>query len=79
MSGGAFIRESWLPNVLKGTKNYSPSARKYIAANGGKEVVSFIVCREPVNSAITGALNLISLGKFKEEQQKKGYDKFYHL
>lgn len=64
---------------MKGTKNYSPSARSYIEKNGGKDVVSFLVCRAPVNSMITGALNLISLGKFEEAQAEKGYDKFYHL
>ena len=68
-----------LPEVFQGNKNYSPSVRRYLEANGNKKIVSLLVVRAPVQSAITTALSWLSLGKFEEAQKKEGYDHFYHL
>lgn len=69
----------WLPSKFKGTKNYSPSVRKYLTTNGAKKLASFLIMREPVPQHVESMLNLISLGKFKESQAKLGYDHFFHL
>jgi hypothetical protein len=68
-----------LPTKLQGNKDYSPSVRKYLAKNGGKKVVSFVIGRSPVKGSTQQLLQLISLGKFNESQKKLGYDHFYHL
>ena len=66
-----------IAKTLSGNSDYSPSVRKFLAANGEKNVVNFLVCRAPVQSAISSVLNVISLGQFNAAEA--GYDKFYHL
>ena len=38
-----------------------------------------IVQRVPIESTLKNILNVISLGKFKEQTKKLGYDKVFHL
>ena len=71
--------DSFLPDALKGNKNYFPSVRRYLEANGNTKIVSLTVVRAPVQAAITTALSWLSLGKFEEAQKKEGYDHIYHL
>ena len=63
------------------TGNYSGQAdfMKWINEVGGTKIFSIVVCRQPVKSAITDALNVITAGKFKSATKKMGYDQLFHL
>jgi len=62
--------------VLNGASNYSRPARDVIRKYGDTEIVKIEVGRTPVQSAITAALNVVSLGQFSKNNP---YDKLFHL
>ena len=64
---------------LQGTQDYSPSVRRFLQQHGEETILQMQVIRKPVMSAITGVLNIISLGAFNKQAKKYGYDKFFHL
>ena len=43
------------------------------------DITKVVIGRTPVQSAITSALNVVSMGKVGENQEKQGYDKLFHL
>jgi hypothetical protein len=59
------------------TNTGSVSTDKAFKTYGQMNVIGFSVHRTPVEKAIKGALNAISLGKFNEYKNK--YDDLYHL
>lgn len=65
--------------VAFGATELPPKVRNILHQYGDKKVESIKVCRTPVGSLLTGALNAVSLGAFKKEFKKKPYDKLYHL
>lgn len=68
-----------LSQVVTGATDFSPSVRKILEAEGNNIVKRIVVGRTPVQKAITMALNLVSQGKFQENQDELNYDKLYHL
>lgn len=46
---------------------------------GNLPVLAMKIVRVPLNGALTGTLNAVSLGKWNELVKKEGYDKLYHL
>ena len=58
--------------------NYTPKAIEIINKYGNEVIRSLELKRTPVNSAITGALNMFSLGKFGERFEKN-FDELFHL
>jgi hypothetical protein len=65
-----------IDTVLNGASNYSRPARDVIRKYGEAEIVKMEVGRTPVQSAITAALNVVSLGSFSKNNP---YDKLFHL
>ena len=61
------------PNKLPG------DAQRVFMRIRDKAIVSFTVCREPINSMVDKALNLLSLGTFNKAKKDLGYDKMFHL
>lgn len=61
------------PNKLPG------DAQKAFMRIRDKAIMSFTVCRVPINSMVDKALNLISLGKYDKAKKDLGYDQMYHL
>jgi hypothetical protein len=64
---------------IKGRKPGSPEYVKFMQKHGQETINSISVCREPVQSWITKALNLLTLGDFAQRIKALSYDKLYHL
>lgn len=77
----------WLPDAVKDRfrSHFSvryelqPAARKTLAQYGNMNLESVQVCREPIQSGISFALNAMSFGRFNREMAANGYDKMFHL
>ena len=70
---------NFLSQIVKGSTDYSPSVRKILEAKGDKLIKRIVVGRTPVQQAITIALNVVSQGQFKSNQDRLNYDKLFHL
>jgi len=70
---------NFLSQIVTGSTDYSPSARKILEAKGDKLIKSIVVGRTPVQQAITMALNVVSQGQFQSNQDRLNYDKLFHL
>jgi len=56
-----------------------PSVRKVFEQYANWKIDSIYVCREPISSAFSNILNLLTLGKFTQDKKKYNIDKFFHL
>jgi len=54
-------------------------AETFIDKQGDQKITSLKVVRAPISEVISKFLNVISLGLFRQLQNKLGYDKLYHL
>jgi hypothetical protein len=69
-------------NVVSGRaprEGLSPSVRGLLAQVGDQPITEAFVRRDPIQSALNSALNVISLGNWNTVRQKYAYDKFFHL
>ena len=69
-------------NVFRGKAprlDLPPPVRRLLETYGNRPIVRMFVRRDPIESAINTALNVISLGSWNVLKQKYGYDTFYHL
>jgi hypothetical protein len=71
--------KDYVKAVAFGATKLPPNARDILHQYGDKPITDIVVCRNPVGSLLTGALNAVSLGAFKKEFSKKPYDQLYHL
>jgi len=62
-----------------GRDDYAPKDRELLKKYGDERIKSLVIKRSPVTSAITGAINAISMGKFNRRLAKKDYDTLFHL
>lgn len=60
-------------------KDYPPKARETLARLGNGTVYDILLIREPIQSFIDKALNIISLGRWNEAKRNLNYDKLFHL
>jgi len=60
-------------------RDYSPQIRTLLKKIGEKKIKSIVIQRVPVESAIKGMLNVITLGNYTKTTEKLGYDKVFHL
>lgn len=54
-------------------------AETFLDKQGDTRITSLRVYRAPISDVISKFLNVISLGTFRQLQQKVGYDKLFHL
>jgi hypothetical protein len=69
-------------NVFRGKAprlDLPPKVRQLLQDYGNRPIVRMFVRRDPIESAINTALNVISMGSWNSLKQKYGYDTFYHL
>lgn len=59
--------------------NYPPSARKMIEKYGNWTVSGVSITRQPIQSAIHTAFNLITLGAWNKGRAEENIDKLFHL
>jgi hypothetical protein len=65
--------------IIHGRNDYPPSVRELIKKYGDEPIASIIIDRTPVPDLLTGVLNAVSLGRFKERLEQMPYDKIFHL
>jgi hypothetical protein len=65
--------------LLYGASDFSRQARDMIRKHGDMEITRMDVGRTPVQSAVTTAINVVSMGQFAKNQKELGYDKLFHL
>ena len=57
----------------------SPQIRDFISQYGSYDIVFMNVCRHPIQEYIFNAINILTLGKAKENMKELHYDKLFHL
>jgi hypothetical protein len=60
-------------------ENYPPAARDTLARYGDGNVYDLKVIREPIQSYIDKALQVITLGRWKQAKESMNYDNLFHL
>lgn len=65
--------------MVFGRNDYPPKVRSLLAKYGDEVLVSAMVRRNPVQSALITALNVLSLGEFKKRLKDTPYDSLFHL
>lgn len=66
--------------VFKGIRNdYRPNVYKYILKNYKEDIVNITVFRQQINSGVTTAMNVATMGNWDASAKKVGYDNFFHL
>ena len=68
-----------ITTVFTGITKLNPICRKILENHGNETIKSLNVVREPIQSGVAKALNLISLGTFNKAKKELGYDSFFHL
>jgi len=67
-------------DVSRGIRfGYPPNVRSVIGDYGVGVVANIIIRREPIQSFVDKALNVISFGKWNKAKDELNYDKLYHL
>jgi hypothetical protein len=70
---------SGVKQAISGQTGYTAPIKAILKSHGNKKIMSINIVRSPVESAITGAMNAFSMGKFGANMEKAGFDKLYHL
>jgi hypothetical protein len=69
-----------ISDVSKGIrKDYPPSARRTLAQYGDWTVIDVMLRRDPVQTAINAAFNVITLGAWDKAKEAESMDKLFHL
>ena len=71
--------ERYGDTVINGRNNLPPKVRTLLQKYGNEIISSASVRRAPVQGAIVGALNAVSLGSFNKELSKGDQNTLYHL
>ena len=66
-------------DLIHGRNDYSRDDLDVLKKVGEEIILGIQVIRTPVNAAIRGALNVVSMGKFQKRMNDQPYDKLYHL
>lgn len=64
--------------LIQGSIDYAPNVKKILSQYGPQIIKALTLKRTPVDKALTGALNIFSLGKFGERFDKS-FDELFHL
>jgi hypothetical protein len=70
---------NYVNKVIHGSDEYLPPVKNIINQYGENTITGVTIGRAPVPGAITGALNAVSGGTFKEGMNTQPYDKLFHL
>lgn len=66
--------------IFKGPRqDFSPSVRRTLAQVGNLPVVEMVIRRDPIQSLLNKALNVISLGRWDQLRKEYNYDELFHL
>lgn len=71
---------SRIANFISGRKPGAPELMRFIGAHGLENITEMVVCREPIKSAITSLLNIVTLGAYNRlTKSNSAYDRLFHL
>lgn len=59
--------------------DYNNTTKKYIQMYGEIPIEDIFIYRTPLDTLLTKAINVLSLGQWSKLQSQYGFDKFYHL
>lgn len=81
VSSGLQDGEGFIGNIRRflGLTGASKSVKSFLKSFGDDTIKAIKVYRDPINSAISNTLNVLTLGEVKKKIKKKGYDSLYHL
>ena len=65
--------------VINGRSGFSPSINAYLAQHGNETITQMTLVRHPVNSAVVGAMGVVSNGNFTQGMKDNNIQKLYHL
>ena len=65
--------------TINGRSKLPPSVRRLLEQHGADTISNITVCREPLQSMLSKAMNLLTLGKLNSITDKMGYDDLFHL
>jgi hypothetical protein len=65
--------------ILPTREDFPPKVRSVIKKYNDKKITNITIGRQPVQSAVTNLLNVISLGQLRKKEKELGYDNLYHL
>ena len=65
--------------ILPTRQQFPPKVRALIQKYKDYQITSIVICRNPIQSYVTGFLNLLSGGNLDQELKKANYDDLYHL
>ncbi|RZI45297.1 hypothetical protein [Candidatus Finniella inopinata] len=69
-----------LRTVFTGVRtDWPPSVRRWRDQHGTEKIINVTIVREPINSVIDKALNIISFGGWDKAKAKYSYDDLFHL
>jgi len=71
--------EKTVSGVAFGASDFAPSVRNLLKKYGNNMVQEMTVGRTPVASGITTAINIVSQGGFKKNQDELKYERLFHL
>lgn len=60
-------------------QDFPPYVRDLIAKFGDSTITHIVIVRKPLNSVLTGVLNLVSRGQVNEQLKRLNYDDLFHL
>lgn len=66
-------------DIVQKRQGLPPKVRQYLQQHGDKVVRQITLTRAPVNSLITSAMNMVSLGSFNKKFNRLDYDALFHL
>jgi hypothetical protein len=66
-------------NALFNLTDYNKAVRDVLAKYGDMPITEIKICRNPVSTGVKTALNIVSLGAFKQRLERQPYDDIYHL
>jgi hypothetical protein len=62
-----------------GLTDFNKVVRSVLAKYGDMPITEIKICRNPVSQGVKTALNVVSLGAFKQRLERQPYDDVYHL
>lgn len=69
-----------ISDVFKGIRNnLPPSVRRFLEQYGDELIQNIMIRRDPIQSALNTAFELITLGQWSKAKSKEKYDDLFHL
>ena len=73
------IKDNILGRISGFRNDYKPSIRKLLSKIGFMKIKNIVLYRQPVQLFVKKFLNILSLGSFQNQLQKRGFDEVFHL